>query len=81
MATIREVTHLPLPYFSFSLLASGFGLYLLGLVLYRLFLSPISDIPGPRLTAATGWYETYYDVYKGGKFIFKIEEWHQQYGQ
>ncbi|KAH8749227.1 cytochrome P450 [Diaporthe sp. PMI_573] len=55
------------------------GLQLL-LVLHRLFFSPIANIPGSKLTAATGWYETYYDVFKGGQFIFKLEEWHQRYG-
>ncbi|KAL6716013.1 hypothetical protein ACLMJK_006975 [Lecanora helva] len=80
MATVTELSRLALPHLSFSLLILVYGLYLLGLVIYRLFLSPIRNIPGPKLTAVTGWYETYYDVYKGGKFIFKIEEWHQRYG-
>lgn len=35
----------------------------------------------PKLTGVAGWYETYYDVYKGGRFIFEIERWHQQYGK
>lgn len=52
-----------------------------GLVIYRLYFSPIAHFPGPKLTAATGWYETYLDVWKGGQFTFQIEKWHQQYGQ
>lgn len=83
MATITEFTLLLLSRVNSSLLVSAFVLYLLyllGLLIYRLFLSPIANIPGPKLTAVTGWYETYHDVYRGGKFIFKIEEWHQQYG-
>ena len=80
MATITEYTFLPLSRVNWSLLVVLFGLYLLGLPIYRFFLSPIANIPGPKLTAVTGWYETYHDVYRGGKFIFKIEEWHQQYG-
>lgn len=80
MATITEFTHLRLSHINLSLVVSAFGLYLLGLLIYRLFLSPIANIPGPKLTAVTGWCETYHDVYRGGKFIFKIEEWHQQYG-
>lgn len=80
MATITEFTLLSLSCVNSSLLVSAFGLYLLGLLIYRLFLSPIANIPGPKLTAVTGWYETYHDVYRGGKFIYKIEEWHQQYG-
>ena len=56
-------------------------LYLLGLVVYRLFLSPIANIPGPKLAAVTSWVEIYWDLVKGGKFVFKIEEWHDRYGK
>ena len=49
-------------------------------LLYRLYLSPIAKFPGSKLTAATGWYETYLDVFEGGQFTFKIEKWHKQYG-
>lgn len=54
--------------------------YGIGLVIYRLYFSPIAHVPGSKLTAATGWYETYLDVFKGGQFTFQIEKWHQQYG-
>ena len=56
-------------------------LYLLALVLYRLFLSPIAHFPGSKVTAVSGWYETYLDVVKGGQFTFQIQEWHRQYGR
>ena len=54
--------------------------YVLCLAVYRLFLSPIANFPGSKLTAATGWYETYLDVFKGGQFTFQVEKWHKQYG-
>lgn len=54
--------------------------YLLSLAIYRLYLSPIANIPGSKLAAATGWYETYFDVVKGGQFTFQIEKWHKQFG-
>ena len=54
--------------------------YLLAVTLYRLYLSPIAHFPGSKLTAVTGWYETYLDVFRGGQFTFQIERWHQQYG-
>ncbi|PNY20708.1 Trichodiene oxygenase [Tolypocladium capitatum] len=60
--------------------ALAFAAYGVGLVIYRLYFSPISHIPGSKLTAITGWYETYLDVFKGGQFTFQIEKWHQQYG-
>ncbi|KAH7348389.1 cytochrome P450 [Rhexocercosporidium sp. MPI-PUGE-AT-0058] len=49
-------------------------------VYYRLYLSPIADIPGPKLAAITRLYEAYYDLYLGGKYTFKIIELHKQYG-
>lgn len=46
----------------------------------RLFFHPLSHIPGPRLAALTWWYEFYYDVVLPGKYIFKIQELHREYG-
>ncbi|CAD6587386.1 MAG: hypothetical protein ASARMPREDX12_002831 [Alectoria sarmentosa] len=37
-------------------------------------------IPGPKLAAATGWYEFYYDCLLAGKYIFEIERMHEVYG-
>lgn len=50
------------------------------IVYYRLFLSPISHFPGPKFAAASFWYEFYYDIILGGKYIWKIQELHEQYG-
>ncbi len=63
--------------------AAGTGallLYLACLALYRLYLSPISKFPGPRLAALTLWYEFYHDVVRGGQYCFRINELHDQYG-
>lgn len=59
----------------------GSLVYLLALVVYRLYFSPLAHFPGSKLAALTDWYETYLDVFKGGQFIFQLEKWHQQYGQ
>ena len=73
-----------LPHVSLGLLigygALAFVFCLACLTAYRLYLSPIAHFPGSKLTAATGWYETYLDVFKGGQFTFQLEKWHQQYG-
>ena len=49
-------------------------------IIYRLFLSPLASIPGPRLAALTSWYEFYYDVIKPGQYVFKIKDLHEEYG-
>ena len=54
--------------------------YTVALTMYRLYLHPLSAFPGPMLSGATGWYETYYDVYKRGKMVKKLEALHKRYG-
>ena len=55
--------------------------YLAGLTIYRLFFSPLAGIPGPKIAAVTGFYETYYDILLKGQYVFKIKEMHEKYGQ
>ncbi|KAJ0159022.1 Trichodiene oxygenase [Colletotrichum tanaceti] len=60
-----------------------FGLWLLyaaQLGVRRLYFSPISHIPGPRLAALTQYYEFYYDIVLRGQYTFKIIEMHREYG-
>ena len=52
----------------------------LALYTYRLTFHPLSKYPGPRLAAATYWYEYYYDVTKQGSFIWQILALHKKYG-
>ena len=49
-------------------------------IIYRLLLSPLAAIPGPKLAAVTSWYEFYYDVIQPGQYVFKIKELHEKYG-
>ena len=49
-------------------------------LLYRLYLSPLAKIPGPRLAASTDWYERYYDLVLKARFPWKIKELHNIYG-
>ncbi|KAI4247340.1 MAG: hypothetical protein L6R42_009660 [Xanthoria sp. 1 TBL-2021] len=64
-----------------GLLGSYLILYPIILTVYRLAFHPLSGFPGPKLAAATRLYEAYYDVLKGGKYIFKINELHKTYGK
>ena len=47
---------------------------------YRLAISKLSGFPGPKIAAATYWYEFYYEWWCGGKYIFEIEKMHKKYG-
>lgn len=60
---------------------SIYFLYFVGLVIYRLYFSPLSKFPGPRLAAATYLYEGFHDVVRRGKYTFKIRDLHAKYGQ
>ena len=48
--------------------------------IYRLYFHHLAHIPGPKLAALTWWYEFYFDGIKQGRFVFKIQELHKQYG-
>ncbi|KAL2060043.1 hypothetical protein VTL71DRAFT_9865 [Oculimacula yallundae] len=58
-----------------ALLLSGCGV-----AAHRLFFGPLANFPGPKLAALTGWYETYFDCLKKGRYWVEIERMHQQYG-
>jgi hypothetical protein len=49
-------------------------------VIRRLYFSPLSKFPGPKLAAATLWYEFYFNIIRGGKFMWEIERMHEKYG-
>ena len=70
------------PTFLFEIGVAIVVVYSVGLIVYRLYLSPLAAFPGPRLAAATQYYETYYDVISGGggNFTRRIKKIHETYG-
>ncbi|KAL9056961.1 MAG: hypothetical protein Q9162_002627 [Coniocarpon cinnabarinum] len=63
-----------------TLIILSLVIYTAGLYIYRIYLSPLSKIPGPRLAAASLFFEGYYDIVKNGRFPWKIHEMHEKYG-
>jgi cytochrome P450 len=52
-------------------------------VIHRLYFHPLRHFPGPKLAAATYWYEVYYDWFGGpyrGRNSWNIEKLHEKYG-
>ena len=61
-------------------LAVSYGLYATGLAIYYLYFSELAGFPGPKIAAASEWYEFYHDCIRNGKYIFEIEKMHKKYG-
>ena len=54
--------------------------YYVSLGVYRVLFHPLAKFPGPKLAGLTLWYEFYYDVIGRGKYLWKIKELHEAYG-
>ncbi|KAE8356302.1 cytochrome P450 [Aspergillus coremiiformis] len=59
---------------------ASLALYVVTGTIYRLYYHPLARFPGPKLAAATHWYEFFHDVIKQGQFIWRIREMHEKYG-
>ncbi|KAJ6782774.1 hypothetical protein PWT90_04131 [Aphanocladium album] len=64
------------------LLASVLGtvVYIVALVIYRLFYSPVAAFPGPFLAKVTHWYEFYHNFIRTGMYYEEIRKMHERYG-
>ena len=62
-------------------LAAGFvATYCFAGIIFRLYFHPLAKFPGPRLAAATLWYEFFYDCILFGQYTFRIGRMHEKYG-
>ncbi|KAI9367409.1 putative cytochrome P450 [Aspergillus egyptiacus] len=64
----------------YGLLSGAFALYGAALVIYRLYLHPLARFPGRKIAAATGWYEFYHEVIRGGMYVHEVKKMHEEYG-
>jgi hypothetical protein len=63
-----------------SILAGLYLLYIVGVGIHRLYLSPYSKFPGPKLAGLTYGYMFYYDALGiKGQYIYKIQQLHEEY--
>lgn len=68
-------------YTTATVVAAALATYCLGGVIYRLHFHPLAKFPGPKLAAATLWYEFFYDCILFGQYTFKIGRMHEKYGR
>ena len=62
------------------LFAAAWLLYVACSAVWRVYFSPLSKFPGPKLAALSLWNEFYWDVVKRGMFMWQIQEMHEKYG-
>ncbi|KAI1770583.1 cytochrome P450 [Hypoxylon cercidicola] len=71
------------PVVDLRLIISGFiiftVLYWSCVVVHRVFLSSLAKFPGPKLAAATSWYEAFFDLHSAN-FPAVLEKLHDKYG-
>ncbi|KAI5848510.1 cytochrome P450 [Morchella snyderi] len=78
MTFLSTVTTLP----AIPALFTACAVYIASTCIYRLYLHPLSRIPGPALAALTPFYEAWYNLFAhDGRFIFHAREnLHDKYG-
>lgn len=62
--------------------ALAVALYTALLLIYRLYFHPLARFPGPKIAAATHWWECIQDLFagQGGQYMNQVEQMHDDYG-
>lgn len=55
--------------------------WIVAIAAHRLYFGPLARFPGDKLAALTGYYETYFDCLKAGRYWVEIQRMHEQYGK
>ena len=50
-------------------------------IISRIYLSPLSRFPGPKVAAVTKAYQFYFDVVKRGKLPWELKRLHEHHGK
>jgi hypothetical protein len=50
-------------------------------ILYRLYIHPLANFPGPWLAAITDYYAAYFDIWMAGGQVKQLEKLHSIYGE
>ncbi|KAI0169618.1 cytochrome P450 [Hypoxylon sp. FL1284] len=61
-------------------LLGSYAVYGLLLAVYRLYFHPLAGFPGPKICAATEWYEFYCYIIKEGQWGNEVRKMHEKYG-
>jgi len=79
-ALLSDLATRPLAPLLLIAVLAGYIVYGVVIVIYRLLFSPLARFPGPKIAAATAWYEFYYDIVETGRYYQRITEMHDEYG-
>ncbi|KAJ5128103.1 hypothetical protein N7448_008882 [Penicillium atrosanguineum] len=80
---IQHLFELPLPVFTLGLVGLSCAIYIVRFIsdsIVNAFFSPLSEVPGPKLAAATTWWSAYQQAIRGRSMHHICMSLHEKYG-